>query len=104
MGMLDMYNRRNSIMGEAGNLGKVQLGLKNADAQALAEAKSRFGNMLTKKNQAAFDDYVRRRAQQLKMENPLTRQYANLGAGDLGSANFNVVQSLPKGASVVDLD
>lgn len=104
MGMLDMYNRRNAIMGDAGNLGKVQLGLKNADAQALAEAKSRFGNMLTKKNQAAFDDYVRRRAQQLKMENPLTRQYANLGAGDLGSANFNVVQSLPKGASVVDLD
>jgi hypothetical protein len=104
MRMVDMYDRRNAIMGEAGNLGKVQLGLKNADAQALAEAKSRFGNMLTKKNQAAFDDYVRRRAQQLKMENPLTRQYASLGAGDLGSANFNVVQSLPKGASVVDLD
>jgi len=104
MGMLDMYNRRVAVMGEAGNLGKVQLGLKNADAQALAEAKSRFGTTLTKKNQAAFDDYVRRRAQQLKMENPLTRQYANLGAGDLGSANFNVVQSLPKGASVVDLD
>jgi hypothetical protein len=105
MGMLDMYNRRNAIMGDAGNLGKVQLGLKNADTQAFNEAKARFANMpMNKKNQAAFDDYVRRRAQQLKMENPLTKQYASLGAGDLGSANFNVVQSLPKGASVVDLD
>lgn len=105
MRMVDMYNRRNAIMGEAGNLGKVQLGLKNADTQAYNEAKTRFANMpMNKKNQAAFDDYVRRRAQQLKMENPLTKQYASLGAGDLGSANFNVVQSLPKGASVVDLD
>jgi hypothetical protein len=104
MGMLDMYNRRVAVMGEAGNLGKVQLGLKNADAQALAEAKSRFGTTLTKKNQAAFDDYVRRRAQQLKMENPLTRQYANLGAGDIGTNAFNVVESPRKGASVIDLD
>ena len=103
MRMADMYDRRNAIMGEAGNLGKVQLGLKNADAQAYNEAKTRFANMpMNKKNQAVFDDFVRRRAQQLKMENPLTKQYASLGAGDLGSPNFNVVQSLPKGASVID--
>jgi len=103
MGMLDVYKQRNAIMGDAGNLGKVQMGLKNADAQAFNEAKARFANVpMNKKNQAAFDDYVRRRAQQLKMENPLTKQYASLGAGDLGSANFNVVQSLPKGASVID--
>jgi hypothetical protein len=103
MGMLDVYKQRNAIMGDAGNFGKVQLGLKNADAQAFNEAKARFANVpMNKKNQAAFDDYVRRRAQQLKMENPLTKQYASLGAGDLGSANFNVVQSLPKGASVID--
>jgi hypothetical protein len=102
MGMIDVYKQRNAIMGEGANLGKVQMGLKNADAQALAEAKSRFGTVLTKKNQAAFDDYVRRRAQQLKMENPLTKPYANLGAGDLGGSMFNVVQSLPKGASVID--
>jgi hypothetical protein len=103
MRMADMYDRRNAIMSETGNLGKVQLGLKNADTQAYNEAKTRFANMpMNKKNQAAFDDYVRRRAQQLKMENPLTKQYASLGAGDLGSPNFNVVQSLPKGASVID--
>jgi len=103
MGMLDVYKQRNAIMGDAGNFGKVQMGLKNADAQAFNEAKARFANVpMNKKNQAAFDDYVRRRAQQLKMENPLTKQYASLGAGDLGSANFNVVQSLPKGASVID--
>ena len=103
MRMVDMYDRRNAIMSETGNLGKVQLGLKNADTQAYNEAKTRFANMpMNKKNQAAFDDYVRRRAQQLKMENPLTKQYASLGAGDLGSPNFNVVQSLPKGASVID--
>jgi len=103
MGMLDVYKQRNAIMCDAGNFGKVQLGLKNADAQAFNEAKARFANVpMNKKNQAAFDDYVRRRAQQLKMENPLTKQYASLGAGDLGSANFNVVQSLPKGASVID--
>lgn len=105
MGMLDVYKQRNAIMGEAGNLGKVQMGLKNADAQAFNEAKARFANVpMNKKNQAAFDDYVRRRAQQLKLENPLTKQYANLGAADLGGGAFNVVQSLPKGASVVDLE
>ena len=103
MRMADMYDRRNAIMSETGNLGKVQLGLKNADTQAYNEAKTRFANMpMNKKNQALFDDFVRRRAQQLKMENPLTKQYASLGAGDLGSPNFNVVQSLPKGASVID--
>lgn len=105
MGMLDVYKQRNAIMGEAGQLGKVQLGLKNADTQAFNEAKARFANVpMNKKNQAAFDDYVRRRAQQLKMENPLTKPYANLGSSDLGGGAFNVVQSLPKGASVVDLD
>lgn len=105
MGMIDVYKQRNAIMGEAGNLGKVQLGLKNADTQAFNEAKARFANMpMNKKNQAAFDDYVRRRAQQLKMENPLTKPYANLGSSDLGGGAFNVVQSLPKGASVVDLN
>lgn len=105
MGMIDVYKQRNAIMGDAGQLGKVQMGLKNADAQAFNEAKARFANVpMNKKNQAAFDDYVRRRAQQLKMENPLTKQYANLGAGDLGGGGFNVVQSLPKGASVVDLN
>jgi hypothetical protein len=105
MGMLDVYKQRNAIMGEAGNLGKVQMGLKNADTQAFNEAKARFANVpMNKKNQAAFDDYVRRRAQQLKMENPLTKPYASLGAGDLGGGGFNVVQSLPKGASVVDLE
>jgi hypothetical protein len=105
MGMLDVYKQRNAIMGEAGNLGKVQMGLKNADTQAFNEAKARFANVpMNKKNQAAFDDYVRRRAQQLKMENPLTKPYASLGANDLGTGGFNVVQSLPKGASVVDLE
>ena len=105
MGMLDVYKQRNAIMGEAGNLGKVQMGLKNADAQAFNEAKARFANVpMNKKNQAAFDDYVRRRAQQLKMENPLTKEYANLGAGDLGTMPFNVVNSPRKGASVIDLE
>jgi hypothetical protein len=105
MGMIDVYKQRNAIMGEAGNLGKVQMGLKNADTQAFNEAKARFANVpMNKKNQAAFDDYVRRRAQQLKMENPLTKPYANLGSTDLGMGGFNVVQSLPKGASVVDLE
>jgi hypothetical protein len=102
MGSLDVARQRNAIMGEAGNLGKVQLGLKNADAQALAEAKQRFP-VVTKTNQAAFDAFLRKRAAELKMQNPLTKQYANLDANDLGGMGFNVVQSLPKGASVVDL-
>ena len=102
MGSLDVARQRNAIMGEAGNLGKVQLGLKNADAQALAEAKQRFP-VVTKTNQAAFDAFLRKRANELKMQNPLTKQYANLDANDLGGMGFNVVQSLPKGASVVDI-
>jgi hypothetical protein len=102
MGSLDVAKQRNAIMGEAGNLGKVQLGLKNADAQALAEAKQRFP-VVTKTNQAAFDAFLRKRANELKMQNPLTKQYANLNANDVSGMDFNVVQSLPKGASVVDL-
>jgi hypothetical protein len=102
MGSLDVARQRNAIMGEAGNLGKVQLGLKNADAQALAEAKQRFP-VVTKTNQAAFDAFLRKRANELKMQNPLTKQYANLNANDVSGMDFNVVQSLPKGASVVDL-
>ena len=103
MGSLDVARQRNAIMGEAGNLGKVQLGLKNADAQALAEAKQRFP-VVTKTNQAAFDTFLRKRANELKMQNPLTKQYANLNANDIGGQGFSVVQSLPKGASVVDLE
>ena len=103
MGSLDVARQRNAIMGEAGNLGKVQLGLKNADAQALAEAKQRFP-VVTKTNQAAFDAFLRKRANELKMQNPLTKQYANLNANDIGGQGFSVVQSLPKGASVVDLE
>lgn len=102
-GMLDVYKQRNAIMGEAGNLGKVQTGLLQADKQALAEAKQRFP-VVTKSNQAAYDQFLRKRALEIKMGNPLTKQYANLGAGDLGNSGFNVVQSLPKGASVVDLE
>jgi hypothetical protein len=102
-GMIDMYKQRNAIMGEAGNLGKVQTGLLQADKQALAEAKQRFP-VVTKSNQAAYDQFLRKRAMEIKMGNPLTKQYANLGAGDLGNSGFNVVQSLPKGASVVDLE
>lgn len=103
MGMLGVYSQRNAIMGEAGQLGKVQLGLAQADKQALAEAKQKFP-VVTKTNQAAFDSFLRRRATELKMQNPLTKQYASLGSGDLGGGAFNVVQSLPKGASVVDLE
>jgi hypothetical protein len=103
MGSLDVQRGRNAIMAETGNLGKVQMGLMQADKQALAEATKRFP-YVNKTNQAAYDAFLRRRSLELKMGNPLTKQYANLGAGDLGSSGFNVVQSLPKGASVVDLE
>ena len=100
-GMLDVYGQRNAILGDQNNLGKVQLGLKNADAQALAEAKQKFP-MVTKANQAAFDEFLKRRAYELKMENPLTKPYASLGGASFGTPQFNVVQSLPKGAKVLD--
>jgi hypothetical protein len=100
-GMLGIHQGRNAIMGEAGQLGKVQLGLANADKQALNEAKIKFP-FVNKSNQAAFDAFVQKRSQQLKMENPLTKQYANLGSGDFGSPRFNTVQSLPKGAKIYD--
>jgi len=103
-GMLDVYKQRNAIMGEGSMLPKVQLGLANADKQALNEAKAKFP-MVTKANQAAFDAFVKRRAYELKMENPLTKPYANLGGSDFGGmGNYNVVQSLPKGAKVIDLE
>ena len=102
MGMLDVYGQRNAIMGESNMLPKVQLGLANADKQALAEAKAKFP-MVTKSNQAAFDAFVRKRAYELKIENPLTKPYASLGGSDFGgTSGFNVVQSLPKGAKVID--
>ena len=103
MGMVDAAKQRNAVLGEGGNFGKVQLGLKNADAQALAEAKARFGNVVLKKDQVAFDAYRAKRAREIKMGNPLTKQYADLSGSDLGGAAFNVVQSLPKGADAYDL-
>ena len=102
-GMLDVHRGRNAIMGEGAQLGKVQLGLANADKQALNEAKLKFP-MITESNQAAFDAFVKKRSMELKMQNPLTKPYASLGGGDLGSSRFNTVQSLPKGASVIDLE
>jgi hypothetical protein len=60
--------------------------------------------VLTKKNQAEFDTYLRNRARELKLQNPLTKQYADLSGSALGGGAFNVVQSLPKGAKVTDLD
>ncbi len=105
MGMLDVYKQRNAIMGEGANQAKISTALLNIEKQAAAEAKTRFANMpMNQKNQRAMQDFIARRAQQLKMENPLTKPYANLSAGDLGMGGFNVVQSLPKGASVVDLE
>jgi hypothetical protein len=102
MGMLDVYKQRNAILGDQGNFGKVQLGLKNADAQALAEAKARFGNVVLKKDQAAFDAYRAKRARELKLGNPLTKQFADLDGSALGGAAYSVVQSPRKGANVFD--
>lgn len=104
MGILGVQGERNKIMGESSMLPRVQLGLANADKQALAEAKLRFP-VVTKSNRAAFDAFLKQRAYELKMENPLTKPYASLGGGDIGGgSNFNVVQSLPKGAKVLDLE
>ena len=101
MGMLDVYKQRNAIMGEAGNMGKVSLALNQAEKQALAEAKQKYP-VITKTNQAAYDSFIKKRARELKLGNPLTKQYADLSGGDLGGGGFNMVQSLPKGASVFD--
>jgi len=104
MGMLDVYKQRNAILGDQGNFGKVQLGLKNADAQALAEANKRFPMGRLKTNAKEYDAFMRNRARELKLQNPLTKQYADLSGSALGGGAFNVVQSLPKGAKVTDLD
>jgi hypothetical protein len=104
-GMLAVHGQRNALMGQGNNLAKVSTALLNIDKQALNEAKEKFP-MVTKGNQAAFDAFIKKRSTELKMANPLTKEYANLSAGDLGgSPRFNTVQSLPnKGASVIDLD
>jgi hypothetical protein len=103
-GMLSVHGQRNAIMGQGGNLAKVSTALLNIDKQALNEAKEKFP-MVTKGNQAAFDAFIKKRSMELKMANPLTKEYANLSAGDLGGGSrFNTVQSLTKGASVIDLD
>lgn len=103
-GMLAVHGQRNAIMGQGNNLAKVSSALLNIDKQALNEAKEKFP-MVTKSNQAAFDAFIKKRSTELKMANPLTKEYANLSAGDLGgSSRFNTVQSLPKGASVLDLE
>jgi hypothetical protein len=101
MGMVDVYKQRNAILGDQGNMGKVSTALLQADKQALAEAKQKFP-MLTPKNQASYDAFFKKRARELKIGNPLTKQYADLSGGDLGGGRFNMVQSLPKGASVFD--
>lgn len=103
-GMLAVHGQRNAIMGQGNQLAKVSSALLNIDKQALNEAKEKFP-MVTKGNQAAFDAFIKKRSMELKMANPLTKEYANLNASDLGgSSRFNTVQSLPKGASVLDLE
>jgi hypothetical protein len=101
MGSLDVARQRNQIFGEAGNMQKVSLALGQADKQALAEAKQKYP-VLTSKNQAAYDAFFKKRARELKIGNPLTKQYADLSGRDLGGSAFNVVQSLPKGATAID--
>jgi hypothetical protein len=103
MGSLDVARDRNKILGEGGNLSKVSLAMGQAEKQALNEAKQKYP-VVTKTNQAAYEAYRAKRARELKMGNPLTKQYADLSGADLGGAAFNVVQSLPKGAKVTDLD
>lgn len=103
-GMLAVHSQRNAIIGQGGNLAKVSSALLNIDKQALNEAKEKFP-MVTKSNQAAFDAFIKKRSRELKMANPLTKEYAELNASDLGGGSrFNTVQSLPKGASVLDLE
>jgi hypothetical protein len=103
-GMLAVHGQRNAIMGQGNQLAKVSSALLNIDKQALNEAKEKFP-MVTKGNQAAFDAFIKKRSTELKMANPLTKEYANLNASDLGgSSRFNTVQSPTKGASVIDLD
>jgi hypothetical protein len=101
MGALEVSRERNAIMGEAGQLGKVQLGLKNADAQALAEANKMFPTV-TSKNKAEYQKFFRNRARELKLQNPLTKQYADLDGSALGNAAFSVVQSPRKGATIIN--
>jgi hypothetical protein len=103
MGSLAVARDRNKILGEGGNLSKVSLAMGQAEKQALAEAKQKYPQV-TKTNQAAYEAYRAKRARELKLGNPLTKQYADLSGADLGGAAFNVVQSLPKGAKVTDLD
>jgi hypothetical protein len=102
MGSLDVARDRNKILGEGGNLSKVSLAMGQAEKQAAAEAKVRFPNGRLKTNAKEYDAFMSNRARQLKLGNPLTRQYADLSGADLGGAAFNVVQSLPKGASAYD--
>lgn len=102
MGTLDVARQRNAILGEGNILPRVSTALANIDKQAAAEAKQKFP-MLTKANQAAYDAYIKRRSMELKLANPLTKDYAYLGAGDLASSTpYNVVNSPRKGASVID--
>jgi hypothetical protein len=103
MGMVGAYNQRNAIMGEGANQSKISTALLQADKQALAEAKQKFP-VITKANQAAYDAFFKKRSRELKIGNPLTKQYADLSGRDLGGGGFNVVQSIPKGASAFDLD
>jgi hypothetical protein len=75
--MLAVHGQRNALMGQGNNLAKVSTALLNIDKQALNEAKEKFP-MVTKGNQAAFDAFIKKRSTELKMANPLTKEYANL--------------------------
>jgi hypothetical protein len=102
MGSLDVARDRNKILGEGGNMRNVSLAMGQAEKQALAEAKQKYPQ-INKTNQAAYEAYRAKRARELKLQNPLTKQFADLSGSDLGGAAFNVVQSLPKGATATDL-
>jgi hypothetical protein len=102
MGALDVSRERNRILGNQGNLGKVSTALLMADKQAQAEADKRFTMGRTKANAKEYDAFMKNRALEIKLGNPLTKEFAYLSGSDLGGGALSVVQSLPKGAPVIN--
>ena len=100
-GMLGIYGQRNAMMKDQYDSAKIPGQLGKLYADATKEVKDLYGGMVPPSKQkqytAAIDAAYRKRAQAVGLG-----KYLDTYSPSATNTNFNLVQSLPKGAKIVD--
>lgn len=100
-GMLGIYGQRNAMMKDQYDAVKIPGQLGKLYADATKEVKDKYGGMVPPSKQkqyaADIDAAYRKRAQAVGLG-----KYLDTYSPGATNSNFNLVQSLPKGAKIVD--